>query len=1145
MKKNTGWTHFYEKKPVNFLRVMKLLFVLMTVTSLSISAKTFSQYRVTLDVRNVGVMELFKEIQKKTNLYFVYNVEDLQQFQNLSVTAKNESVETVLQRVFGDKTLEFVYEGEVIIVKPKAETATPQQRNEVMGKVMDKFGTPLPGVSVLIKGTTLGVATDVNGLFKLELPKMENMILVFSFMGMESQEVRYTGQKDLKIYMQEATAEIDEVVVVGYGTTRKKDLTGSVVSVKTAEIKDVPFMSVDDALAGKAAGVAVVKADGSPGGAVRIRIRGGASLLGTNDPLYVIDGVQSDAGQFNNIDFNDIESISVLKDASAAIYGVRAANGVVVVNTKKGKRNTKNTVSLNAYYGWQNPSTFPKPADAATYITNYIQSETVQGKTDYTYSKEDYQKWLAGKEKGYVPFDWYDFIWETNPQYYLNANISGGSDKTNYYVSVGHMSQDAMIVNYGGFKRTNVQMNIDTQITSRLKVGASMNGRIEERKNPGVPEADDYWMPRFGTYRNLPTKRPFANDNPKYPTLTSSNAATNFGWLNYELSGEYKETWRVAQLQATAEYDIFDGLKAKALVGYYLAYQQMNNQEYTYKLYGYDEATDTYPVIFENNNPWRERRVGHNEELMSNIQLSYNKRFGDHNVAAVAGVESIKRDTPTSWLHAIPTANALHLIDYETMDTYNDEGNETEARLGWMFRGNYDYANKYLVEFSARYDGSWKFPPDHRWGFFPSASVGWRISEENFWKESKLSNIFSDLKIRGSYGMVGDDNVSGYAAFDYMSGYNYKNGGSVIDGKYTIGSVPRGLPVTTLSWIKAKILDVGFDVAFLDNRLTGQFDFFRRQRDGLPASRYDVLLPSEVGFSLPKENLNSDVHMGYDAAVRWTDRVEDFTYSIGGNITYSRFYDWEQYKPRFSNSWDVYRNSLNHRFGYLNWGLEAIGQFNSWEEIATYPIDNDRQGNKTLRPGDIKYKDVNGDGVINSLDERPIGYREDSTPILNFGLNFSFGWKGFDLAFDFTGGAMGSWYQQWEQRNPFHDGGNNPQYYMEDTWRLSDIWDADSELIPGKYPMLLIGNSSHSNYWNSTFWKKNVRYVKLRNLELGYTLPKHIVEKALISDLRFYVAGTNLLTFTNAPGIDPESTEGNGLGYPTTRIINIGVNLKF
>ena len=408
-----------------------------------------------------------------------------------------------------------------------------------------------------------------------------------------------------------------------------------------------------------------------------------------------------------------------------------------------------------------------------------------------------------------------------------------------------------------------------------------------------------------------------------------------------------------------------------------------------------------------------------------------------------------------------------------------------------------------------------------------------------------MSSIFSDFKLRGSYGLVGDDNVDGYAAFDYMTGYNYKNGGSVIDGEYTIGSVPRGLPVTTLSWIKAKILDIGFDAAFLDNRLTGQFDFFRRHRTGLPASRYDVLLPSEVGFSLPKENLNSDVHMGYDAIVKWSDRINDFTYSIGGNVTYARFYDWEQYKPRFSNSWDVYRNSIDHRFGYVNWGLEAIGQFESWEEIATYPIDNDRQGNKTLRPGDIKYKDVNGDGVINSMDERPVGYREGATPVLNWGLNFAFGWKGFDLSFDLTGGALASWYQDYEQRNPFHDGGNNPQYYMEDTWHLADIWDADSELIKGTYPMLLIGNSSHSNYWNSTFWKKNVKYVKLRNLEFGYTLPKHIIQKVLISDLRFYVAGTNLFTITNIKGVDPESDQTNGLGYPTTRVINIGMNLKF
>lgn len=324
------------------------------------------------------------------------------------------------------------------------------------------------------------------------------------------------------------------------------------------------------------------------------------------------------------------------------------------------------------------------------------------------------------------------------------------------------------------------------------------------------------------------------------------------------------------------------------------------------------------------------------------------------------------------------------------MDKYEDTGNNTEARLGWLWRINYDFANKYLVELSARYDGSWKFPPSHRWGFFPSASLGWRISEETFWKNSKLTNVFDDFKLRGSYGLLGDDNVSGYSAFDYMVGYDYDQGGGVLDGEYITGTLPRNLPVTTLSWIKAKILNVGFDASFLNSRLTGSFDFFRRIRTGLPASRNDVLLPEEIGFSLPFENLNSSVNMGYDFSVRWSDRIQDFTYSIGGNVTYARYYEWEQYKPRFSNAWDEYRESKYHRFGNINWGLVADGQFQSWEEIASWPIDNDRQGNVTLKPGDIKYVDQNGDGVINELDQRPIGYQQDDTPNLNFGINLFF-----------------------------------------------------------------------------------------------------------------------------------------------------------
>lgn len=1015
------------------------------------------------------------------------------------------------------------------------------QNTNLNGTVKSATGELLAGASVRVKGAAIGTSTDQSGQFTLVIPTATATLQV-SFTGYDSKEIVVSAKDNPLVVTLEAAASgnIEEVVVTGFGMTQKKEsLTSAIATLGGNDIKRSTASTASGALVGKIPGINSRQTDGRPGAGTALQIRN------MGNPLYVIDGVQKDEGQFNNLDFNDIESVSVLKDASAAIYGVRAANGVIVVTTKRGKRNTPSTVNVIANYGFQNLSTFPKPADAVTYIENYIQSQTVQNAEIKKYSKDDLEKWRAGTEKGYVPFDWYDYIWNTAPQQYISANATGGSENINYYFSVGHLNQDAIIVNYGGFKRTNIQMNVEAQVSKKLKVGASINGRYENRTNPGVPGSDDYWLPVFGTYRNLPTARPFANDNPLYPTLTSTDPGTNYAWLNYDLSGKYMETWRVAQLNLNAEYEIFDGLKAKALLGYYYANQKLDNHEFTYKLYGYKPADDTYPVIFENNNPWRERRMGHNEELTSNLQLSYTKSIDKHNINALAGFETITRNTPTTWVHSIPTANGLTLIDYETMDTYSDDGDRTEGRLGYMGRFNYDYDSKYLVEFSGRYDGSWKFPPSDRWGFFPSGSLGWRASAENFWKDSPVLSKINDFKLRASYGLLGDDAVNGYSAFGYMAGYDYKVGGSVIDGEYVIGAQPRGLPVRTLSWIRAKIFDVGLDFAVANSKLTGSIDYFRRIRTGLPSSRYDVLIPEEVGFKLPFENLNSDVIKGVDAMIRWSDKVGELNYSVGANMTYSRFYDWNQYKPRFSNSWDQYRNSIDERFGYVNWGLESDGQFQNWDEIANWGIDNDRQGNKTLRPGDIKYVDQNGDGIINDMDNRPIGFRQDATPVLNFGLNFSFAYKNFDLAFDLSGGALNTWFQEWEQRNPFHDGGNNPQYYMEDTWRLSDIFDPNSELIPGKYPMLLLGNSNHSNYWNSDFWKKNVTYVKLRNLEFGYSLPKSLLQKVNIQRIRLYFSGQNLLTVSNLKGVDPEINASNGLVYPTTRIFNFGVNLTF
>ena len=1028
----------------------------------------------------------------------------------------------------------------VVAGLPKTDTppSVTQQQRVVKGRILDSNGEPLVGATVTEKGTENRAVTDANGNYSLTVTSAKP-VLQFSYIGFTDQEVSVGNRYNVNLTMQEDNQTLNEVVVQGFGIQQKKEsLTGAISSINAKDVSRSVATTVSGALVGKIAGINSRQTDGRPGATTSLQIRN----MGT--PLYVIDGVVKDEGQFNNLDQNDIEQISILKDASAAIYGVRAANGVVVVTTKHGMVNQPLSVEVNGYYGWQSLSRMAKPADLNTYMSHYIAAQTVQG-TPYTYSKEDYQKWMQGTEPGYQGFDWYDYVWKTAPQTYLSMNCSGGSDKINYYFSIGNLSQDAIIRNYGGFYRTNVQMNIDAKVTTRLTVGASMNGRIEKRHQPGVPGVDDYWLPQFATYRNLPTRRPYANDNPNYPQKVSSEADTNFALLNYDLSGSYTEKWRVLQLNGHADYDIGWGLKAQWLLGYYLAYQQLNNHEFTWKLYGYDKDNDSYYVTDEMNNPLRERRRGHNEEITSNFRLTFDRHFADHHVSAILGLDASKRRTPSQWVHSQPAANSQELIYFGDLVEFSDRGDQTESRLGWIGRVNYDYANKYLLEFSLRRDGAWKWAPGHRWGTFPAGSIGWRISEENFWKNSVLGKVFDDLKLRASYGLVGDDNVDGYSAFDYLSGYTYNAAGTAIDGKYVIGSRARNLPATTFTWMKAHILDIGLDYSLLNGRLSGTLDYFYRKRTGLPASRYDVLIPAEVGFTLPKENLNSDLRKGFDGSIIWRDTWQDLHYSAGFNFTYSRRYDWEQYKPRFGNSWDEYRNSQWHRYSGIYWGYKAAGQFQSWEEIANYDIDNDGYGNKTLRPGDIKYADLNGDHVINDMDKRPIGYSEGNTPIFNYGFNFAFQWRGLDLAFDLTGGSGIGFLANWEQRNPFHDGGNNPQYYLSDCWTLSDIWDANSELVKGKYPMPLIGNSSHSDYWTSSFWFTNVRYIKLRNFELGYSVPQSILKYAKIKSLRLYVSGTNVFTITNKHGFDPEGDGESGLQYPTSRVINVGFNLKF
>ncbi|MDR3141461.1 MAG: TonB-dependent receptor [Tannerellaceae bacterium] len=1102
---------------------------------------------IDLKTEKITIKDLIRAIEQQTEYLVVYSHSEVDTAKEIQLKNKSAPVKDYLNEALSGTDIDYVFNNDYIILKSRqinlseitpSIIVTQQNGKRITGIVTDAGGEPLIGANIRIKDANKGTITDIDGKFSLETERGQTLIV--SYIGFITKSITVTDQHYLTVQLASDQRVIEEVVITGYGVAMKKPtMTGAIAAIRDEDLARSSAVNTSGSLAGKIAGVNFRQDDGRPGGTTMINIRN----MGT--PLYVIDGVQQNEGQFNNIDYNDIENITILKDASAAIYGLQAANGVMVVTTKKGSLKSRNTVSINARYGWQDFMEFPRPADAKTYVRSVMQSDVITGSKSPQYTVDEYNKWMEGKEKGYRPFDWYDYIFDGGPMYYVGANVSGGTDKVNYYMAISNTTQESVVVNYGNFNRTNVHLSVDANISDRFKMGSTISGRIEQKKNPSVP-GDDIKSPFLALYRNLPTIGPYANDNPKYPSKPSlSYSDTNFAMLNYELSGKAEETFRVVQVNYNAEYELFKGMKAKGLVSYFYSQKYADNQEYTYKLYGYDEAADTYPVVFSMDNPFKNRNVYRKEEIKAQIQLIYEKNVGDHYINAVGAAESFKKDNPEFTIHSIPLSNALDLFDYETIDKFDDRENRTEARIGYVGRINYNYAQKYLLELAMRYDGSWKFPPNDRWGFFPSASIGWRISEETFWKQSPLPEVFSDLKIRASYGLLGDDNVSGYSAFDYMDGYNYYQTGAVLDDKYLYGAQPRSLPVITLSWIKAKIFDTGIDFGFFDNRLSGSLDYFTRKRTGLPASRYDVLLPSEVGFSLPKENLDSDMDKGFDGSLIWRDYKGVLKYSIGGNFSYSRAYNWHQYKPRFGNSWHEYRNSSYERYKNITWGLEAIGQFQSWDEIENYTIDNDRKGNTSLRPGDIKYKDVNGDNVINDMDQRPVGYREGSLPFLNYGLNFQFQWKNFDLALDFSGSSFNTWTQDRELRMPYQNSCNSPQFTLGNQWHLEDPTDPDSRLIPGKYPTMLKGNSSHSNYWGSTFWIYNVHYIKLKNFELGYNLPANWLDKIGMTACRLYVSGQNLFYLTNVEGIDPEITSNSAIIYPTTRVFNVGANIKF
>jgi TonB-linked SusC/RagA family outer membrane protein len=1031
------------------------------------------------------------------------------------------------------------------------------QTKTITGHIADSSTKSMAGVTVSSDKSKKIALSDNDGNFSIAVTP-EDKNLVFTYVGMKAVTESIGSESYFDVVLRPDITGLSDVIVVGYGTQKKGSTTAAISTVTSKDIGRVHAGSTaSTTLAGKLPGVTFRQAEGRPGSSAAIQIRN----MGT--PLYVIDGIQQDEGQFNNIAPNDIESITVLKDASAAIYGVRGGNGVVVVTTKKGAIG-RNNINIDAYTGYQSFFRFPK---------------VVTSTPDYLYYRADAElNWFgttsitpdvlaaakAGTDPQYRSFDWRSYVLNNNgaPQNSVNINLSGGSDKVSYYVSGTNIYQNSVLGSEYNFNRTNIQSNVTVKLANGLKAGFDINGRVETRKNPGVPGGDDYFLARLAVLRNTPMERPYANDNPAYLNDLGPHLESNYAFLNNQLSGKLRSDWRVSQTNFHLDWDVpwVKGLSLRGLGSYYFADELENNQEYTYVAYTYIPATDStaedYKPTGGSTNPWRDReQIKHiNTDLQ--VQANYNNTFGEHTIGATFVAERIKNHYLRNWLHASPQSNNLPLVYYNIMDQYQD-ADQTEAKTGYIARLTYSYANRYFIEASGRRDASYLFAPDRRVGYFPGISGAWRITEESFMKNllNNKTNVLSDLKFRASYGQLGDDRLPTdqtqpiVPEFAYLQGYNYGlNGYAILDGNIVTASRDKGIPVTSISWMVDKTTDVGTDFAFLNGKLTGTFDWFRRVRTGIPAPQNDVVLPAELGYTLPSANLESDEQYGTEGSLAYNGKIGNVSFQVGGNASYTRAKYLDQYKPTYLNSIDQYRTSKENRYTDFDWGYICIGQFQSVDEINNYKVDIEGQGNKTLLPGDLIYKDVNGDGKIDALDLRPISYAYGTQPMVNFGLTISLAYHNFDFHADFSGASGQSWYQNWEQRWAFQNNGNLNAIF-EDRWHRADIYDPNSAWVPGKYPANRYNPGfSHSDYAiQSTFWLHNVTYFRARTIEIGYSLPQRWLKKVSMQQARIYFNAYDLFSIDNLAqfNVDPETIDDNGLQFPQNRVINFGVNLSF
>ena len=1097
--------HFKE-----YFRIMRVsLFMLFVCIFQLMATNTEAQNAIMkLETNVISIGQLINQIEKQTDYLVVFRNREVDTERTIRVQEKSGKVISYLKDAFEGTDISYEFTNKYILLSKKnhsdAVNDNQQLNRKITGTVKDNNGEPVIGANVSVKGTTNGTITDVDGNFSLENIS-DNDIIVISYIGYTSQEIKAGKQTSLKIILKEDTQAIDEVVVVGFGTQKKVNLTGSIGTVKTDEVlKSRPVTNVQELLAGSVPGMVVSKGSGAAGSGASINIRGTSTIGNSSGVLVLIDGMP---GNIYTLNPNDIESVSVLKDAaSAAIYGSRAANGVVLVTTKTAKATERPTVEFSSNIGIQNPQFKLNFVGSEDFMRLYDQAMINDGK-DAIYGEQGIQDLRAGK---YVDNKWYKEIYKKNT--IINNThlaLSGKERSIAYRFSISNDYQDGNLPN-NNYNRLIFKPDMRFQILKNLEAHASLQYTQTNIKNPN--RGTTGWQSQAARISPI---TPIKNSDGSY---AAGGAMGGNPIAGVNESGYSKERHKEMMAIFDVTYSPLKDWNIKGNIATYSHNTTTKNRVSTYYLYdeeGNIAKTENRVSSLKETNTYNFRT-----QLQFTTDYSF-KIASDHNFKVLAGYsqEYYKSDGFWASRDNMPFDN-VDVLNTGSSNKQNGsadgDGNEYAndvAVQSWFGRLNYDYQGKYLFEASLRADGSSRFAKNHRWGVFPSFSAGWNLHRESFMIET--NNWLSELKIRASWGVLGDAEKVGYYPTAQILSYDpkiYTFNDKLVGGAYNNIAVNQNI-----TWEESKYTNIGLDFGLFDQRIKLSADYFINMRDNI---LYRPPVPSEFGLNAPYSNLLKMKNQGMDIMAGYQDGNGDFHWGIDVNLSYS--------KNKVLEMGDSERWIENNTVTYLNdryqlpFGYEAIGLFQSEEEIANSP----NQGN--VLPGNIKYKDQNGDNIIDGEDRVVLNRKIP----LNFGMNLSFGYKDFDFSLNMYGKLNTKKYLQ---------GYEGWAFYLTDNARPMHL-DAWSESNPdASYPRLTLTNTSndYDSRYNS-FWLRTADYLKIQNVQVGYTVPQSVLERVNIKYLRVYLSGQNLATITGYDGFDPE-----GGWYPLARTFSFGFNLQF